>query len=102
MKIRELIKDGTNITVSIEINDLREWHKEVIEDTKKELEEVVMSDKLETYPSPKQVSEILNVDASTLWRWKKKGYLIPAEVGGKRRYRMSDVKKILNGERTEL
>jgi Helix-turn-helix domain len=57
----------------------------------------IISDKAETYPSPKQVCEILNVDLSTLWRWNKRGYLCPSEVGGKRRYKMSDVKRILNG-----
>jgi len=31
-----------------------------------------------------------------LWRWAKRGYLVPIEVGGKRRYRMSEVKAILN------
>lgn len=49
----------------------------------------------ETYPSAKRVSEILEVDRSTLWRWAKCGYLVPIEVGGKRRYKMSDVKRIL-------
>jgi len=96
MDIQEIIKTGANFTVSIGINDLRDWHKEVIEDTKRELEQAVISDKMETYPTPNQVSEMLGVDLTTLWRWAKKGYLVPIEVGGKRRYRMSDVKAILN------
>jgi excisionase family DNA binding protein len=52
---------------------------------------------METYPTPKQVCEILGVDNSTLWRWKRKGYLVPANVGGKVRYKMSEVKALLNG-----
>ena len=51
----------------------------------------------ETYPSAKKVAEMLDVDKSTLWRWAKVGYLVPINVGGKRRYRMSDVKRILEG-----
>ena len=92
-----LIEGGQNITLSIGLNDLRQWHNEVIEDTKKQLEDVVVSEKMETYPTPKQVCEILGVDNSTLWRWKRKGYLVPANVGGKVRYKMSEVKALLNG-----
>ena len=96
MIIHELIKSGANINVTINIKDLQVWHKEVIEDTRRKLEDAVISDKAETYPSPKQVSEILGVDLVTLWRWRKKGYLVPIELGGKRRYKMSDVKALLN------
>lgn len=97
MSIQEIIKTGANFTVSIGINDLRDWHKEVIEDTKRELEQVVISDKMETYPTPKQVSEMLNVDLTTLWRWNKKGYLKTVEFGGGRRYKMSEVRALMNG-----
>ncbi len=97
MNINEIIKTGVNVTVAIGINELREWHKEVIADTRRELEEIVLSDKAETYPTVKQVSEILSVDLTTLWRWNKKGYLKTLEFGGGRRYKMSDVKAILNG-----
>jgi hypothetical protein len=99
MNINELLKTGVNLTVSVGINDLREWHKEVIEDTRRELEEIVLTDKTETYPTVKQVQEILHVDTSTLWRWNKKGYLKTIEFGGGRRYKMSEVKAILNGGR---
>lgn len=99
MSIAELLKKDANITLAISINDLREWHKEVIQDTRKELEDAVISDKAETYPSAKQVSDILSVDLSTLWRWEKRGYLVPVNVGGKRRYKMSEVKQILEGGR---
>lgn len=75
MNINEIIKTGVHLTVSVGINDLRDWHREVIADTRRELEEIVLSDKAETYPTVKQVTEILNVDLSTLWRWNKKGYL---------------------------
>ena len=99
MNIQELLKSDVNFTLSIGISDLREFHKEVIADTRRELEAVVLSDKAETYPTVKQVSEMLNVDLTTLWRWNKKGYLKTIEFGGGRRYKMSDVKAILNGGR---
>lgn len=70
--------------------------------TRKELEQQITDSNTETYPSPKKVCEILDIDLSTLWRWNKRGYLCHIEIGGKRRYRMSDVKAILNGGRKNV
>jgi len=97
MNINEILKTGVNLTVSISINDLIEFHKQVIEDTRRKLEAVVISDKAESYLTPKQVSEMLGVNLSTLWRYSKRKYLVPIEVAGKRKYKMSDIKAILNG-----
>jgi hypothetical protein len=97
MRINEILKTGVKLTVAVGIDDLIEWHKEVIADTKRELEENVRKDKSETYPTSKEVEEILGVDHTTLWRWDKKNYLKKIDVGGGRRYKMSDVMNILNG-----
>lgn len=96
MDLQNLLENG-NVTVAVSLNDLKDFAEILIVKSKLELELAVISDKAETYPSPKQVSEILDVDLSTLWRWAKRGYLVPVEIGGKRRYKMSDVKRILNG-----
>lgn len=97
MNLNEILKTGVNITVVVGVSELMEWHREVIADTRRELEKVVLSDKAESYPTVKQVAQILNVDNTTLWRWNKKGYLKTIEFGGGRRYKMSDVRAILNG-----
>lgn len=94
--IREWIESGANVSVTIEVNVLKDFGNYLIDCSRRDLEQTVIDDKAETYPSPAKVSEILDVNLSTLFRWKKKGYLVPIEVGGKRRYRMSDVKKLLN------
>jgi hypothetical protein len=87
------------VTVAVGLSDLTEWHKEVIADTRRELENEIASAKAETHVSPKRAAEIFDIDPSTLHRWKIKGYLTPVEVGGKRRYRMSDINRILEGGR---
>lgn len=97
MSINELIKSGANVTLAVSANDLREWHKEVIEDTKRQLEESIVAEKTESYLSAKQVCDMLNIDASTLWRWQQKGYLVPAKAGNKRRFRLSEVNNLLKG-----
>ncbi len=81
------------------VADLIECNEALIARTKQELEQMLTDAATETYPSVAKVAEMLEVDKSTLWRWAKCGYLVPIDVGGKRRYRMSDVRAILEGGR---
>lgn len=95
-KLAALQKELPGITVSISLSDLEQWGKGLVEQTRKQLEQQINDAKAETYPSENKVCEILEVTRQTLWRWRRSGYLVPIEVGGKRRYRMSDIQKILN------
>ncbi|KAF0132031.1 MAG: hypothetical protein FD155_555 [Bacteroidetes bacterium] len=97
MNINELLESKAKISITATGEDLLMFADYLLEKKTRALEEAVISDKAETYPSPKQVAEILGVDLSTLWRWTRKNYLVPVEIGGKRRYKMSDVKALLNG-----
>ncbi len=94
-KLLELAEENRNIVVSISLGDLIECNEELIRRAKAELEQQITDTAAETYPSVTKVAEILDVNKTTLWRWAKSGYLVPIEIGGKRRYRMSDVKRIL-------
>jgi predicted DNA-binding transcriptional regulator AlpA len=49
--------------------------------------------------SPKETCTMLSVDNSTLYRWDKLGYLVKMKIGGKVRYRMSDIQKLLEHDR---
>jgi hypothetical protein len=50
------------------------------------------------YISKDEVMKRLHVDASTLWRWNKSGYLKCTKVGNKVRYRLTDVETLQKGE----
>lgn len=94
-KLIELAKQCPDVTISLKVGELIEAIDYAVKKTRQELEQQITDANTETYPSPAQVAKILDVDLSTLWRWKKQGYLVPIEIGGKRRYRMSDVNAIL-------
>jgi len=87
----ELIKTNGNVMYIITANDLQEVINYTVTTTRKELEQIIIDEKSEVYLSPKEVSKMLDVDPSTLWRWGKRGYLVPLEIGGKRKYRKSDI-----------
>ena len=97
----QVAKQCPDLVVSIKLGDLMEANTILIADTKRELEQLITDQNAETYPSRDKVMEMLGVCEATLWRWAKNGYLVPLNVGGKRRYRMSDVKRILEGDNAQ-
>ena len=98
--IFEMAKDYPDLTVSIKLGELVEGFNILIGNVKSEMEETISDQQAETYLSRDKVMETLGISSATLWRWQKIGYLIPLPVGGKRRYRMSDVNRILDGGNT--
>lgn len=93
----QLAKECPNLQVTITLGELIEAGKAIVADAKESLEQLITDQHAETYPSKQKVMELLGVGETTLWRWAKNGYLVPLNVGGKRRYRMSDVNRILKG-----
>lgn len=93
MNLQNLINSGTNVAVTISLLDLREWALELMNESKQEKEEDVS----DNYLSVGEVIDKLRVNASTLWRWDKSGYLKKLKVGRKVRYRESDVIKLMEG-----
>ena len=93
----ELAKQCPDLNITVKVGELLEVVEYCVDKTRKDLEQLVTDQHTETYPGVDAVAKMLDVDKSTLWRWRKQGYLTPVEIGGKRRYKMSDVKRILEG-----
>ncbi len=100
VNLSEIAEAFPTMQVTISVGDLLKANRELVTETVKALEQKLTDAAAETYPSTDKVAEILSVSKPTLWRWEKSGYLIPVRIGGKVRYKMSDVKRIL-GERSE-
>lgn len=97
MILEELLQTNANISLTVSLDDLRTFSNELIRQTKSELEAELIATRQESYLTRLETAGFMKVDQATLWRWAKRGYLSPIEVGGKRMYRMSDVMRILNG-----
>ena len=95
--ILNLLNSDANFNITIQKSDLMDFANFLIKNTKTELEAEVIAQQAETYLTRLETCDFLKVDQSTLWRFAKRGYLMPVEVGGRRLYRMSDLKRILNG-----
>ena len=96
MSIQEIMSlGGSKISANVNFEDLKAFADYLIQKTKEEVEESILAKKKETFVKPKDACKQLQVDRSTLWRWVKTGYLILAEVGGKRLYKQSEIDIIL-------
>jgi excisionase family DNA binding protein len=95
--IAELAKTCPELTINVKLGELIEAVEHCVNSTRTNLEQIIQDEAQEKYLSIEKTAELLEVDKSTLWRWDKSNYLKPIALGGKRRYRMSDVKKILEG-----
>ncbi len=94
MNIDSLLNADANISVVVSVADLKEFALCVVTEAMaaKEAEK-----KEEKYLTPDDVADMVGVSKNTLWRWEKERYLIPIKVGRKSRYKLSDVKSILEG-----
>lgn len=93
--IAELAGTCPEINVTIKLGELISGIEYCVNSTRSNLEQILQDESQEKYLSPQKTAELLECAASTLWRWNKSNYLKPILLGGKRRYRMSDIKKIL-------
>ncbi|OAV72599.1 Helix-turn-helix domain protein [Bacteroidales bacterium Barb6] len=94
-KIIDLASQFPEISLTIKAADLIDMVNYCVSKTRQELEQQITDANTETYPSKQQVMKILGVSEPTLSRWNKSGYLMRVTVGGTRRYRMSDIQRIL-------
>lgn len=97
--ILNLLTSDANFNITIQKSDLLDFANLLITQTKNQLEAEVTAQKNESYLTRLETCDFLKVDQATLWRYAKRGYLMPIEVGGKRMYRKSDLQRILNGGR---
>ena len=97
--ILTLAKEAPGTIIAVRADDLVEANNRLIDQVRADLEMELAERNTATLLTREMVLEQLNVSTTTLWRWEKRGYLIPVEVGGQRRYKSTDIKRILEGDR---
>ena len=90
--IQELFEQGdAKVLISVSGADLREFGEYIVKKTI----ELMNSEKQEVMLKVTEVTEKLMVSRTALYRWEKSGYLRPVRIGGRVRYRLSDVEAII-------
>ena len=84
-----------NIKLEISSADLIEYSCEMV---KKVVEEGKARQPQEEYLTGGEMAKTLKISLVTLWSWDKKGLTKPLRIGNQKRYRRSDLEKILMEE----
>ncbi len=83
------------MVLQLKKEDLKEFANQILLGAKSiamlEAEAAATSDQLLTID---EAAKLLSVSKMTLYRWDKNGYLKKMEIGGKRRYRKSDIERL--------
>ena len=96
--ILSLIQDEqAKIKLEVSGEDLLNFSNDLINRAKNELSVEIAEARKEKYLTKEEVKEICGVCDATLWHWNKKNYLNTIKIGNKVRYRMSDIRRILEG-----
>jgi excisionase family DNA binding protein len=96
LSLNALIDEHPNVIFQLSGRDLKAFAEEILLGAKSiamfEAEAAAKADVLITLD---EASKLLHVSKMTLYRWDKSGILKKVEIGGKRRYRKSDIERIV-------
>lgn len=85
---------ATPVSITLTANDLQEVIKQTVAETVASLDATTEAETV--WLTPKQVSERLNKDRATLWRWSREGYLSGVKFGNRVRYKLSKLSKLIS------
>ena len=95
--IINLAKQCPGAILAVRADDLVEANTRLIDQVRADLERDIANKQSVVFLTREQVIAKLNIVPSTLWRWQKRGYLVPVKVGGENRYKSTDIDRILEG-----
>ena len=94
-----LNESSNNIILQVSSDDLKMFAQDILIGAKSvamlEAETAASGDQLLTID---EASKLLAVSKMTLYRWDQSGVLKKLEIGGKRRYRKSDIDRLVGGK----
>lgn len=97
-KLSEIMNTSSSALLIVSAADLKDFAQELLQAARKEAEQQLQELLKERYLTGKEAAEMLCIDTSTLWRWRKAGYLHPVDVGGMKRYKLSEINNYLKSQ----
>lgn len=105
MDILNLVQSGANVQLSVSAYELTQFAENLIKRTMDE-QRIIMVAQAEqqtrqekdgdSYLTVQEAAKMCNVCPTTLYAWKKNGYLVPCKIGRSNRYALSDIQKLLS------
>ena len=97
--IQDILEKRGGTLLLISADDLKKTIKETVSEARRILESEVVNGKGEFLLTSNEVLDRLSISRKTLYNWEHKNYLLPIDVGRKKRYKLSDINAILNNAR---
>ena len=98
LSFQDVLANDMATLVVMRAEDLKQTIVDCINEAKRNMEKDIALNNSDVLLTSNQVLERLSISRTTLWHWVKKRYIIPVEIGGKQRYKLSDVNAILKGD----
>lgn len=101
--IAEIARECPQVSITIQASALLEFGRQLVADTmaaaRREEADRIKEAEADTLITDEDARALFGVNASTLWRWRKRGYIEGIPVGGRIKYRKADCQRILAGKR---
>ena len=95
-----MINAGAQFKVELTSHDLRKFAEDLIAKAQQAKEEELLRqaehDHSEEWISAADVCKMCHCCNTTLYGWEKRGYLVPAKIGGRKFYSISDIRSIIS------
>lgn len=96
MDLYSMIEAGGRMKFEVTGEDLCKFAEVLIEKAQQmKMRELAMQPKEEKWLTMHEAADMCMVSKTTLWQWQKTGYLVPAKMGRRSLYALSDIQKIL-------
>ena len=99
LDLLELLRVFPEANLTVHAGDLGHFARELLAEARQDYEReraAIAEENKEEYLTPEMVKTLLRISESTLYRMAKAKILLPVFVGGQKRYRRSDLEKILS------
>ena len=94
-----MLQSGSRFRIEVDSEDLLKFADALItksaEQRELELTARKQSEREEEWLTTEQVCKMCHCCTSTIWAWEKRGYLIPSKIGGRKRFAVADIRKLL-------
>lgn len=94
--LSEILEANPNVIFQVRGEDLKEFSNQILLGAQSiASEQFKLAAKADKLLTVDEAAHILSVSKMTLYRWDQNGILKKVEIGGKRRYRLSDIEKLV-------
>ena len=100
MDVMSMLNAGAQFKVELTSQDLQKFAEDLIAKAQQAKEDEMLRmaelERNEEWVTAAQACKMCHCCNTTLYGWEKRGYLVPAKIGGRKFYAISDIRSIVS------